>query len=365
MHSTHVVTGATGFVGSALVLELLRESSSRVVCIARAHAGQSASSRVRHALERAARASAESGLLDQARARLHVIEGDLRRDFAGGFESLVAAQPEFWHVAASLRYEDDLAEEIHANNVRGTCRVLELANSLDAAAFNYMSTAYVAGTQQGTIFEALRPESSTVNNAYERSKILAEHHVAACGRRFRIFRPSIVIGFSKTGSAAGSDSGFYGYVHRLLRLRRVLERRGLASAFSETYLPGDPQGPLDMIPVDAVARNAVAISRSQSRAGIFHLTNAAPPELGTVSAMVSERLGLGGPRFRFDEVPSGPHATRLAEQMRFFLAYLAGGKTFDRTNTDAAIGAEASLWPLDVEGTRRYLDRFLDEVEGR
>ena len=35
MTSTHLVTGATGFVGSALVLELLRCTEDRVVCIVR------------------------------------------------------------------------------------------------------------------------------------------------------------------------------------------------------------------------------------------------------------------------------------------------------------------------------------------
>ncbi len=363
MQPIHLVTGATGFVGSALVLELLRDRSSRIVCVARSREGaETADRRVRKALRRAARAAEDEEFLERALSRVRVVSGDLERPSCGLVPIELDGGAEVWHVAATLRYEDDLAPQILDQNVAGTERMLELASALDASVFNYMSTAYVAGTRRGHILEQLVPHDEPVNNVYERSKIVAENLVAASGLPYRILRPSIVIGHSKTASASGSDSGFYGYVHRLLRFKRVLERRGHRRIFERTFLPGDPGAPLDMVPVDVVARNAVAIARSGSLEHIFHLTNAAAPELGTVAATLSERLDLGGPRFRAAVGPAGPHAPRLAEQMRFFLAYLAGGKTFDRRNTDAAIGPEASLWPLDADGTRRYLDRFLDEL---
>jgi len=363
MESTHLVTGATGFLGSALVLELLRETSASVVCLARPAGDSSrARERMKRSLERAATASQQSHVLDRLQDRWRVVSGDILKPDCGVDEAKVGRVSCVWHVAASLRFEPELAPDIFRHNVEGTRNVLALADRIGAERFQYMSTAYVAGAREGSILEQLMPLDTPVNNAYEGSKVRAEHLVAQSGLDYRIYRPSIVIGYSKTASAAASESGFYGYVRRLARLRRVLQRRGELDKLALATLPGDPEAPLDLIPVDAVVHNAVSIARSPSRARIFHLTNASPPQVGAVARTLNRRLRIDGPSFQRDPSGEGPYAAKLAELMRFFLSYVAGGKTFDRSNTDAAIGAEASLWPLDADGVERYVDRFLEEL---
>src|SRR4029077_7562605 len=56
LSETHLITGATGCVGSALVLELLRTTEARVVCLVRPQNDPAtAQARLTHVLENVAR----------------------------------------------------------------------------------------------------------------------------------------------------------------------------------------------------------------------------------------------------------------------------------------------------------------------
>ncbi len=79
---------------------------------------------------------------------------------------------------------------------------MRLAEGFGSGAFNHVSTAYVAGRLTGRIAEVDDPRPRAYNNIYEESKHLGEYIVAKdCGASamgYRIFRPSIVIGHSRT-----------------------------------------------------------------------------------------------------------------------------------------------------------------------
>jgi thioester reductase-like protein len=360
----HLVTGGTGFVGAALILELLRSCRGSVVCVVRPHGDPvTARARLLEALARAAEQSLAPELGAAARTRCRVLAGDITVPLCGVDPAQVRGPVEVWHAAASLRFEDEFGPEIARHNVDGTRSAVDLARALGARCFNYISTAYVAGDARGRVFEAMREPAEPVNNVYERSKVEAEWIVARSGLRHRILRPSIVIGHSKT-HAACSDTGLYGYVRRLHALRRIAERRGSVAALADAEVEGHPDAPLDLIPVDAVARNAVAISQSASLEQIFHLTNACPPTVAATARSINQVLGLPGPRIC--PAPHGsPYDSWLAQQMRFFRSYMQGGKRFDRAHTDAALGPEASHWPLGPDTLTRYVATYLETLKPR
>ena len=364
MSELHFVTGATGFVGGHLVLELLRQTDAQVVCLVRGKRGVTAESRLRSSLAAAAEACHSPELLREIDHRCRAVEGDILQSLAGcgGMPGSVA---ELWHCAASLRFEEEDEAEIYLHNVRGTYNVLELAEQLRVQRFNYISTAYVAGGRSGHILEELPAADTPTNNFYEQSKIKAELLVAASSHfHTRIMRPSIVIGHSRTLVATGF-TGLYGFIGELKRFKRKVARKlGGYLTHRPVRIWADEFAAMNFIPVDAVASNAVRISLSNSTAQIFHLTNECSALLGDSLRALFREMCLREPRF----IGSALEFTSIDEAfdsaIRFYRSYLSNSKTFDRTNTDAVAGQMASRYEMAAEDLLRYIRWYLAYLSG-
>jgi nucleoside-diphosphate-sugar epimerase len=90
-------------------------------------------------------------------------------------------------------------------------RLLSLSSS-KLTRFFYVSTAYICGTTTGTIPEDGMPARNGFRNIYEETKHEAERLVRASGLPFTIFRPSILLGNSRTGDCEGETRMVYGYL---------------------------------------------------------------------------------------------------------------------------------------------------------
>lgn len=357
----HLVTGATGLVGGAVVLELLQETDDTVTCLVRA-GNRSAQSRMRDALVEAAEAYDRLHLIPLIDSRCQALAGDIVARLCGVDPDAVRDVDVVWHCAASLRFEDRFAEEIHEINVTGTRHVLELARTMRAARINYVSTAYVAGTRTGRILEAPASDLSLANNEYERSKVLAELEVTRSQMPWRILRPSIVIGHSVT-HAATTFSGVYGFASAVLLFQQSVHRRfGHVLAHRRVPVRVQDDVQLNLIPVDLVAANAVRIGLSDAPQRVFHLTNSAPISAADTVAEVFGQIGLREPQMVFDTRRLTAVDAVLDEGIDFYRQYLRSAKVFDRTNADAVCGAQASRVELDRAILGRYLRWYLDRI---
>ena len=356
----HLVTGATGFIGGALVLELLRQTPDEVWCMVRAADAGAARERLRGGLVRAAEAYDAAELVPEIDGRCHAVVGDIDEpldEVARG----VGEVDEVWHSAASLKYQKSDVDEVRARNVDGTRRTLELSERLGASMFNLISTAYVAGKQEGRILEVPPPEDVAANNVYERSKIDAERLMDSAPMPVRILRPSIVIGHSRT-RATFSDFGLYGASLQLVSFRRrVRQRLGAYMEHYRTQVIGEADSILNMVPVDFVARNAVRIAHSGSKARIFHLSNSAAPTAAEVCNACFSTLGMGEPDFVGRDMTYTSLDRALNRSLAFHFSYLKFPKVFDTTNTDAACGVEASCFHMDQALVAEYLLEFLGD----
>jgi nucleoside-diphosphate-sugar epimerase len=358
--NAHLVSGGTGFVGGALVLELLRVTDEPVVCIVRGSA-QDPRQRLLTALASAAKAyGLPSGLVADNHARLHVSVGDI----TGPADAITLphmAIGEVWHSAASLRYEDTDRNEIHTTNVGGTRTILDLTRRAGASKLNHISTAYVAGQMTGRIREEIHPGEHPTNNLYELSKIEAERLVTGARADFavRILRPSIVIGHSRT-YAATNFTGMYGFIRELLRFQTQVGRRlGSFLTLRPVRILADPDAELNLVPVDAVARHAVALSLADCPAAVVHLTNACPTRVGPVLTLLFHRLGLRAPVF----VDGTNHFSSIDAEfdrgINFYGSYLAGHKEFDQ-HAAASVGIISNDLTDDV--LLRYFDWYLARI---
>ncbi|MEU8262923.1 SDR family oxidoreductase [Micromonospora sp. NPDC048999] len=359
MNRAHVVTGGTGFVGLALILELLRRTDDDVVCLVRPGA-KDPDARLRSLLTAAASAYGQHADIG---GRVRTVAGDVTRPGCGLAAPIRGPVADFWHSAASLRYEESAAAEIFTTNVDGTRHALDLADRLGAVSFNYISTAYVAGTRDGVITERLiAPDSS--NNAYERSKAATEALVHAhTGTATRILRPSIVVGHSGTRAVVGSYTGMYGFQRRLAVFAQHLSARAPQRLRRPVRMLVDPGTPLNFIPVDALVEQMLGIAASGSPERIFHLTNSTPPAAGDVLRRIFALAGLPEPEYVTDPSQLDDTDRAFAKGIEFYRSYLVGEKLFDRANSDHALSRpDAGIMPFPDDEITAYARWYLDNV---
>ncbi|MEN8654884.1 SDR family oxidoreductase [Streptomyces sp. 21So2-11] len=367
--AVHVITGATGFVGGAFALELLQQTADRLVCLVRGDNDEAATRRLHDALGHAAEMYGVPGLLPSILERTTAVAGDMTDEALpeSADRFLTAAEGEvpgtFWHVAASLKYEDRHADEINLMNVTGTRNVLALAKALGKPVFNHVSTAYVAGKRTGLMHEEFPGNTDSANNVYEATKTIGEQEVAGSGLPWRVLRPSIVIGHSGTG-AATSFTGMYGFVSSALRFRRAVEKEfGNLLQHRQVPIIADPDIECDLVPVDLVARNAVTIGREGALSTVYHLNNDGSPTVGEVIEEVFALTGLRKPRFVSNRGLLTAIDLKLDEGIQFYASYMINGKRFDQTNTESACGEGAQRFDVDRAEVRRFVQWYLDRIE--
>ncbi len=370
MQKAHLITGGTGFVGSALIVELLAKTSDIVVGIVRPQPGVSPQDRLREVVRTAVHAyQAPAALLDAIDTRCFAIAGDSTAEDCGvALADLPdVAFDQFWHSAASLRFEDRYKDEIYTINTQGTENALALAARLGVRHFNYFSTAYVAGSKKGLIREVLLP-GEQLNNHYESSKAQAENLVAG-EQRFgvRVLRPSIVIGHSQT-CAAINFTGMYGFLRKLYGFQGIMARTQAGMMEQRSLqLVGEADTPCDLIPVDLVVENALRIVQATDpvpgEPQFFHLNNPTPPSIGSVVGLMFSLLGMQAPTWVSGDEPLEWLDKKFNSQLDFYSSYMRGNKIFDRSRTDSLVGEESpKSYHLGPERLGDYLRWYLDQL---
>ena len=150
-----LITGATGFLGSQVVRELLqREPRARLALLIRPRKGQTPAQR------------AESIVSTADSSRVQVYDGDVSEPDCGlntaDRQQLRAEATRIIHCAATVRFDHSLEQARHMN-VDGTRKMLDFAASMRSLkSFVYVGTAYVAGEREGLILEASSTSASAI-----------------------------------------------------------------------------------------------------------------------------------------------------------------------------------------------------------
>lgn len=287
MNKTRTVflTGATGLIGSYLMIKLL-QADFVVYAFGRKKDNLNAKERIGRILE-----FWNIDLLNKIK-NLHIVEGDLTKKDLGlskkRLYSLADEVDEIFHCAAVINYNLSL-EEIRKVNVFGTKKILDFAISCkEKSGFrkvNYLSTAYVCGNYKGIFREDDLDVNQQFNTPYEESKFEAEKLIHAYRNRglwIDIFRPAIVVGESKTGKIFGFEKHFYQILHVL--------NLGIFDCFpvKESFA--------NIVPVDEVSESIVTIScNSLEKNRTYHLFRSGRISLLRVLDYYKGLLGMEKP----------------------------------------------------------------------
>ncbi|MCP5070578.1 MAG: SDR family oxidoreductase [bacterium] len=256
---SYFVTGATGFIGRHLIELLLRREGSIHVLVREGS---------RERLEELRMGWGDAG------RRVVPVVGDLLQARLGvGDEQLGALRgARFFHVAALYDMDAD-AESLAQANLEGTRHALELAEAIGASRFHHVSSIAAAGRYPGIFREDMFAEAEGLDDPYFRTKHESEGIVRdATDLDWRIYRPGVVVGHSRTGEADKIDGPYY-----LFKLIQKL--RGALPPW--VPLVGIEGGPTHIVPVDFVARAIDHIAHQDGLDGrTFHLVDSEPTSLG-------------------------------------------------------------------------------------
>jgi thioester reductase-like protein/NADP-dependent 3-hydroxy acid dehydrogenase YdfG len=255
----YVVTGGTGFIGRRVVSQILdRADDAEVWVLVR-----------RESLARFELLASQGVHAWGDRAKPLV--GDLTAADLGLTDDAIAELGTIDHVVhCAAIYDMTVAEaEQRAANVEGTRAVIALARRLGAT-LHHVSSIAVAGTYRGEFTEDDFDVAQDLPTPYHQTKFEAELLVRSTpGLRYRVYRPAVVVGDSRTGEMDKVDGPYY-FFGVLAKLRRL-------PSFTPMVLPDT--GRTNIVPVDYVVDALVALIHVDGRDGeTFHLT--APKTIG-------------------------------------------------------------------------------------
>lgn len=269
----YVVTGGTGFIGRRVVSRLLEASPDAQVWVL-----------VRRAsLGRFEALASRSG---QAWGQqVKPLVGDLTAEGLGLSDTVIAELGEIDHVVHCAAIYDITAgaAEQQAANVEGTRAVIDLARRLGAT-LAHVSSIAVAGDYAGEFTEDDFDIGQELPTPYHQTKFEAEALVrSAPGLRYRVYRPAVVVGDSRTGEMDKVDGPYYFFP--------LLAKVAALPRLTPMAVPNT--GRTNVVPVDYVVDALVELMHADGYDGrTFHLTSPRSIGLPEIYRAVAREAGL-------------------------------------------------------------------------
>ncbi|MFN2536832.1 MAG: SDR family oxidoreductase [Mycobacteriales bacterium] len=349
----YFVTGATGFIGKRLVEKLLdREGDIYVL--------------------------AREQSVEKVRAlwptdRVKPVVGDLSQPLLGVDPAALKGIEHFYHLAALYDMTASEADN-DAANVAGTRHAVDLANALGGT-LHHVSSVAVAGEHKGIFREDYFDQGQKLPSAYHRTKFESEQIARTADVPWRVYRPGVVVGDSRTGEMDKIDGPYY-FFTAIKRVRHLLPE----------WVPliGPELGWTNIVPVDFVAAALDHIAHQPGLDGqAFHLTDPRGIRVGEAlnafaRAGHAPQLGLRIDSKLLDMLPKGTLSMlmklpQLRSARRELLAdwgipeevigHMALVPQFDTRDTERALaGTGIEVPPLESYAAKLwdYWERTLD-----
>jgi nucleoside-diphosphate-sugar epimerase len=344
---TTLMTGATGFLGSFILRDLLRRDR-RVVAMLRPPLDASK----RRLTDLLAKLDVDVAH-ETTRGRLLLVSGALPGPLPepdwGTTDDILAC-------AASLQLFSNGNCEPHQTNVDGTVAMLDWARRHGVTRYHAVSTAYVCGSYTDSVREVFHTPRPEFKTEYETSKWLAELLLDQWGQEsgnvLTVFRPSFLVGDSTSGYTT-QFGGFY-QLSRLVSLLKTQFGNGDRDAHTHIPLriPGRPEDPQNFVPVDFASRIITEVVLAPELNGrIYHLTDPEPLTNDDVKRHLEAYFRMHGGYFvdpaHADEEAKKPSLAEslLWEKYDVVTPRVSHNPRFDQANTREVMQATGVGFP--------------------
>jgi amino acid adenylation domain-containing protein/thioester reductase-like protein len=358
------LTGATGFLGSFLLNDLLQQTEANIYCLVRGSTNEEGRQKIQVALERYELCCGELN------PRVIPILGDLSHPNLGlpinTFRELGCKLDLIYHCGAfvNLLYP---YQALRAVNVLGTQSILKLASQGRVTPVHYISTIDVF--QSPTYFmmkmiceDVHLEDCQNLDRGYAQSKWVAEKIIAIAQSRgipVSIYRPGMLTGHSLTGVSQPNDL--------MCRIIKGIIQLESAPELNQW---------VNLIPVDYASKAIIHLSRQQASLGkTFHIVN---PHTLTWSNFIDEIRSFGYPIELLSNdawqkvllnvignqenalAPIAPLFVKQAdEEMTYLEIFLSASQAFDCQNTLNGLSASSIVCPpLDSKLLNTYFSYF-------
>jgi thioester reductase-like protein len=345
-----LLTGLPSLLSRAICFEILRtDASARVEAVVRSKSVEET------------RAVLDDLPADQRR-RVHIVEGDaaaIDLGLSGAEFKALARTVTLIHHAAQVTYLGVDRKTAERVNVGGAQEAVELAATCEnLRCLVFHSTAHVSGDRRGVVLEDDLKAGQSFRTVVEETKARAEKIMRAAMDRvpIAVMRPATIVGDSHTGEVDRFDGPY------LLILLVVTSPPDIALP-----LPGGDE-PLNLVPIDWVARASVALGRDpRARGRTHHLVDPEPLSARRVFELVARAGGRRGPRGSIPTnlakaVLRAPGLDRIAKSPRAFLETLTTPVSYDARHTDELL---QSLGLPRCPPLESYVDQLVEYVQER
>ena len=336
----HLLTGATGLLGSYLLRDLL-SAGLRIAVLVRPNKMESARQRIEAIM---CRWDKQAG---RTQPRPVILQGSLANEYFGLSEESLRWVSEncndIVQNAASVTYYGERPnEEPWKTNVGGTANALAFCRHTGIRQYHHVSTAYVCGKRDGLVYEGELDEGQDLNTDYERSKLEGEMMVRAADHIAppTIYRAAIIIGDSRTGHTP-TFHGFYvplKLVHTMFR-HIVMDDFKITPLQEAIQIKGHERK--NLVPVDWISEVMTHIILNQEHHGqTYHLA----PEKPVTSNVMRDAMAQGFLTYADMSTSADQNDSNWSfnqedfvkyfrGQMEIYEAYWKDDPEFDLTNT--------------------------------
>ncbi|MDA3866292.1 MAG: SDR family oxidoreductase [Salinivirgaceae bacterium] len=246
---TIIIDGANGYVASNFINKLL-EQKYKVIALVRPSVKFSPTERMAEALTKSGDGKYVN--MDNLKVLGYSL---LHKDFLipqKQLEEIFSEEVDYFHFAASLKFDLKSKEEIFETNVGGVANSINVFSKFAKgySRFFFIGTAYSCGRFSGRFEEKFYPNEDIgkFRNYYEQSKRVAENivkeNIDKNGLNGHVIRLSQVVGNNKTG-VTKTDYGIFDFAKRIHSL-------AFRNPNQTVRVHVDPFSTQNLIPVDTV-----------------------------------------------------------------------------------------------------------------